>query len=153
MMRVWRRLGGSSAALRVLLLTSILGLALASPARSWDSHTHKLIVRLAISGLPPGAVRTTFARNSPQLEEFAVEPDTVLRSLYGDAEGRRHYIDLENFGADPFARLTPDFAAMQREVGVALLERSGTLPGAIEDEAARMAAAWRAGDCAMMIRH
>jgi hypothetical protein len=153
MTRTRRRLHGQCAVALILFFTPILALARVSPARAWDSRTHKLIVRLAISGLPPGPVKTIFAENSPQLEEFAVEPDTVLRPPYGDAEGRRHYIDLENFGADPFARLTPDFAAMQREVGLPLLERSGTLPWAIEDEAARRASAWRGGDCAMMIRH
>ncbi|HLW72394.1 MAG TPA: hypothetical protein VKS22_17455 [Candidatus Binataceae bacterium] len=153
MTRQTRGLRRSGAALLVLSLSPILWLSHVSPAYSWDSRTHKLIVRLALGGLPSGVVKTAFAQNSLQLQEFAVEPDTVLRPLYGDAEGRRHYIDLENFGADPFARLTPNFATMQREVGVATLERSGTLPWAIEDEAAQMTAAWRGGDCAMILRH
>jgi hypothetical protein len=143
----------SYAALRAILLVPIVLLAGAASAAAWDSRTHKLIVRLAIAGLPTGAVATTFAQNSPHLQEFAVEPDTILRPMNGDAEGRRHYIDLENFGPDPFSRLIPDYAAMQREVGTATLERSGILPWAIEDEASQMAAAWQTGDCATMIRH
>jgi hypothetical protein len=136
-----------------ILAVSLLSLVMATPARGWDSRTHRLIARLAIAGLPDGVVKTSFRRNTAQLEEFSVEPDTVLRPLYGLAEGRRHYIDLENFGAEPFARLIPDFTAMERTYGQAQFDRSGTLPWSIEDEAGQMETTWRAGDCPTMFRH
>ena len=138
---------------RALLALLFFLLALTPPALAWDSRTHQLIVRLAIAALPPGALKTIFTSNMAQLEVHAIEPDTVLRPARGLAEGRRHYIDLENFGSDPFAQLRPDFATMERIYGPAMFDRSGTLPWAIEDEAASMAAAWRDGDCDAMLHH
>ncbi len=124
-----------------------------APALCWDAHTHRLITRLAISASPTGPLKAHFVAEQVQLEEFSVEPDSVLRPMYGQAEGRRHYIDLENFGPDPFARLSPDFIMMEQKYGAALLDRSGTLPWAIEDEAQKMRSSWQAGDCAKMLRH
>ena len=135
------------------LLTALFLIATRAPAPAWDSRTHELIARLAIDALPPGPQRTLFEQNAMQLQQLAIAPDTVLRPLYGQAEGRRHYIDLEDFGADPFARLVPDEAAMQSQVGAELLQRSGILPWAIEDEASQAAAAWRRGDCEEALRH
>ena len=141
---------------RRLSITGALAVTLAmaaTAAHAWNSRTHQLIVRLAIDGLPACPLRNVFQRNAEQLQEFAIEPDTVLRPMYGEIEGRRHYIDLEYFGADPFAQLDPDYAVMQRKVGERTLERAGTLPWTIEAEAAAMGAAWRSGDCAGLLRH
>jgi len=125
----------------------------ATPAHAWNSRTHQLIVRLAIGGLPASPLKTIFERNTDQLQEFAIEPDSVLRPRYGEIEGRRHYINLEYFGADPFAQLDPDYAVMRGKVGERTLDRSGTLPWAIETEAAATAAAWRSADCTGLLRH
>src|SRR5580700_7307094 len=96
-----RRAGGrnlpASSCLAIFAVPLVF-LAIATQALSWDSRTHQLIVRLAIGGLPVGALKTSFTQDVAELEEYAIEPDTVLRPRYGLAEGRRHYIDLENFG-------------------------------------------------------
>lgn len=145
--RRWRALVAGPA---VMLITLS---ALARPARCWDSRTHRLITRLAVTALPAIPLKTDFARNASLLEEYSTEPDSVLRPMYGEAEARRHYIDLEYFGDDPFANLQPDFGAMERRFGSRTLDRSGVLPWAIETEAAATAAALRAGDCAGLLRH
>ncbi len=135
------------------LAFALLLAALAQPAWCWDSRTHELITRLAIAALPATPLKTGFERNTAQLEEYSIEPDTVLKHMYGEAEAHRHYIDLEYFGADPFANLNPDFNAMERRFGIRTLDRSGVLPWAIEAEAAATAGAMRAGDCAGLLRH
>jgi hypothetical protein len=137
-----------------LTLAFLLMLAtLAQPAWCWDSRTHQLITRLAIAALPATPLKTGFERNTAQLEEYSIEPDTALKHMYGEAEARRHYINLEYFGADPFANLNPDFGTMERRFGVRTLDRTGVLPWAIEAEAAATAGALRAGDCAGLLRH
>src|SRR5690349_1386341 len=103
-------------------------LTLSPSAFAWDSHTHKLITRLAVQALPPSPLAQTFTHNELQLEEYSLDPDTVLRSLYGEAEGRRHYVDLEYFGAFPFASLEPNFATMETKFGARTMTMSGTLP-------------------------
>lgn len=139
---------------RRLAITLIALCGLAPSAYAWDSRTHELITRLAIAALPTELpLKTGFARNASEVEEYSIEPDTVLRPLYGEAEARRHYIDLEYYGADPFARLDPDLAAMRRQYGARTLDRSGTLPWSITSEAAAMEAALRAGDCVALLRH
>ncbi|HVA69138.1 MAG TPA: S1/P1 nuclease [Candidatus Binataceae bacterium] len=124
---------------------TILG---ASRAFSWDSRTHRMIAHLAVGALPPSALKTFLAHNEWQLEGFAVAPDTILAREYGHAEKLHHYIDLEDFGPDPFAALVPDYSAMQARWGEAALEESGTLPWTIEARAAQLEGDWRAADCA-----
>ncbi len=137
-------------ALSVFLVAILL--ILSPRAFAWDSHTHKLITRLAVEALPPAPLAQTFAHNERQLEEYSVDPDTVLRSQYGEAEARRHYIDLEYFGAFPFAALEPNFATMETKFGARRMEMSGTLPWTIEAYANQAGSAWRKGDCAAMLR-
>jgi len=128
-------------------------LTLSPSAFAWDSHTHKLITRLAVEALPTSPLAQSFVHNESQLEEYSIDPDTVLRSLYGDAEARRHYVDLEYFGAFPFAALEPNFAAMETKFGARRMEMSGTLPWTIETYANQAGSAWRNGDCAAMLRY
>jgi hypothetical protein len=137
---------------RILSVAFIL-LILSPRAFAWDSHTHKLITRLAVGALPPSPLAQTFVHNESQLEEYSVDPDTVLRSLYGEAEARRHYIDLEYFGAFPFAALDPNFAAMEAKFGARRMEMSGTLPWTIETYANQAGSGWRNRDCTAMLRY
>jgi zinc dependent phospholipase C len=140
-----------SFALSVFLVAILLPIP--PSAFAWDSRTHKLITRLAVQALPPSPLSQTFTHNELQLEEYSIDPDTVLRSLYGEAEARRHYIDLEYFGAFPFASLEPNFATMETKVGVRTMTMSGTLPWTIEAYANQAGSAWRKGDCAAMLRY
>jgi hypothetical protein len=140
-----RPLGAIAAALALVSL-------FARAAYGWDSATHRLITRLAIESIPASALKSALVSNQGALERLCVEPDTVLKHKYGKAEARHHYIDLEYFGRDPFARLDPDFAVMRRRFGDRTLEESGTLPWTIEADGNAIASAWRRGDCATAIR-
>jgi hypothetical protein len=144
----------TSASFRSFLAIAIATISLiAAPprARAWDERTHQLITRLAIDALPDSALKRVFEAHAADLQEDAVAPDEILRPRYGKAEAIHHYIDLEYFGADPFAALQPDFAAMVSEYGAQTLERSGTLPWTIESTAMGVQKAWRQGDCAAVI--
>jgi hypothetical protein len=137
----------------ITLLLALILLILSPSAFAWDSRTHKLITRLAVEALPPSPLAQTFAHNESQLEEYSIDPDTVLRSLYGEAEARRHYVDLEYFGAFPFADLDPNFAAMESKFGTRRMEMSGTLLWTIEAYASQAESAWRKRDCTAMLRY
>ena len=110
-----------------------------------------LIARLAAGALPESPLKVMLEAHETELQEDAVAPDEVLRPRYGKAEGVHHYIDLENFGANPLAALKPDFAAMEREYGARTMRKSGTLPWTIEATAQEIQEAWRKGDCAQAI--
>lgn len=121
-------------------------------AYGWDSATHRLITRLAVDALPSSPLKTTLAENEPALERFSVEPDTVLKREYGRAEARRHYINLEWFGTDPFAALNSDIRKMRDRFSDRTLRRSGTLPWTIEEVAAALPPAWQSRDCQTVLR-
>jgi len=136
-------------------ILAVLAILPAPPAHAWDSATHRLITRLAIGALPPSALRNALEASSAALQEYSVEPDSVLKARYGKAEARRHYINIEyyaRYSNDPFSFLDPDRHAMERRVGLRLMNRAGTLPWTIEDLAGDTARDWRRGNCAEMIR-
>ncbi|MGH7905123.1 MAG: zinc dependent phospholipase C family protein [Candidatus Binataceae bacterium] len=110
-----------------------------------------MITRLALGALPQNPVKETLTANLGKLEYYSVEPDK-LREIYGKTEGRRHYIDLEYYGAEPFAALNPSFSEMVSRYGIRRVDKAGTLPWAIEQVASRLKDAWRAGNCRRVIR-
>lgn len=123
------------------------------PVCAWDSATHRAIARLAVEALPPPSpLKSALSRNEGALEIHSVEPDSVLKTRYGKAEERRHYIDVEFFGNDPWSELNPDFNNMRRRLGYRTLERAGTLPWTIEGVSAQLESAWRRGDCDTVLR-
>jgi len=138
---------------RAAILCAIWLFAMAAPAMAWDSATHRLITRLAVRALPDSGLERALADNEHTLEADSVAPDTILRDRYGHAEAIRHYIDLEDYGSDPFSALSPELSAMLARYGRYRVARAGTLPWTIESEAAQVGIAWRTGDCAGVITH
>jgi hypothetical protein len=124
----------------------------ACPALAWDSSTHRAIARLAVEALPPSPLKSTLAQSESALERYSVEPDSVLKKRYGKAEERRHYINIEWFGADPWSALNPDLDAMRRRFGDRTMRRAGTLPWTIEQTSDALEAAWGRGDCDNVLR-
>lgn len=138
-----------------LALAWIAALALVSPAATasaWDSATHRAIARLAVEALPPSPLKSTLAPSEFALERFSVEPDSVLKKEYGKAEERRHYINIEWFGADPWPALNPSLDAMRRRFGDRTMRRAGTLPWTIGQMSDALEAAWARGDCDNVLR-
>lgn len=92
------------------------------------------------------------SRNEAALERHSVEPDSVLKAEYGKAEERRHYINIEWFGRDPWSALNPDIRKMRRRFTERTLERAGTLPWTIEAVSDQLESAWHRGDCNGVLR-
>ena len=141
------RTAGAAAIILLSLLTSLIALLVSSAANAWDSETHREIVRLAIGVLPPSPMRDFFKANSASLQRLAVEPDSLLKRKFGKSEEIRHYINIEYFGADPFAAIVPDKAAMEKRFGASTVRRAGTLPWTIVDLSTALQSAWSAGQC------
>ncbi len=139
---------------RIMFACSLAAVSIATPpsASAWDSATHRAISRLAVEALPPSPLKTTLAQNGSALELHAVEPDTLLKQEYGETEKRKHYIDLEYFGNDPWPQLNPDIEAMRRRFGSRTLDRAGTLPWTIESVSNNLERAWQKSECAAVIR-
>jgi hypothetical protein len=127
-------------------------LVCAQPASAWDSATHRAIARIAVGALPPSPLKSTLSRNEAALETHSVEPDSVLKKEYGKAEERRHYINIEWFGSDPWSALNPDIRKMRRRFTDRTLARAGTLPWTIGAVSDQLESAWRRGDCDAVLR-
>ncbi len=117
-------------------------LAVLPEARAWDARTHKSITKLAVTALPASPLKTLLESNLRELLYYSVEPD--IRRRYDRAEGRRHYIDLEDYGSDPFAVLEPSRRAMMEKFGRYRYYHAGTLPWTIEFEARMLRKAFAA---------
>jgi len=122
------------------------------PAQAWDSATHRAITRLAVKALPPSPLKSTLSHSEAALETHSVEPDSLLKAAYGKAEERRHYINVEWFGSDPWSALNPDMKKMRRRFTDRTLDRAGTLPWTIEAVSDQLQEAWRRGDCSSVLR-
>jgi hypothetical protein len=133
----------------LLALTVVM---IAPNASAWDSRTHRLITRLAVDALPPSALKNAMVANEGAVEQHTEDPDTVLRRRFGRAEERHHFIDLEDFGRDPFAVLSPDYAVMRSRISLRTLRRAGSLPWTIARVSDDLARAWRDGTCAEVMR-
>ena len=137
---------------RVTITTLACVLLAWSPAFAWDSRTHREITKLAIDALPPSPLKNYFAANDSRLQYDSVQPD-VIRERYDDEEEAiRHYINIEYFGADPFAVLVPDLAAMNRRFGTAKIRQAGTLPWTIVEFSNSLEQALARGDCGVVLR-
>ncbi len=112
-----------------------------------------MIARIAVSALPSSPLRRTLSKNESMLQRAAVAPDTTLRQRYGKAEARRHFIDLEEYGSDPFAELSPNIHVMFAKYGRYRVDKAGTLPWSIAQEASRVGANWRSGACGELVLH
>src|ERR1700722_4226489 len=71
-------------------------------AFSWGFYAHKKINRMAVYGVP-SPLSAFYKRNIDYITKHAVDPDK--KRFVDSAEGPHHYINLDHYGANPFAVL------------------------------------------------
>lgn len=76
-------------------------LALAPQVEAWGFAAHREVTRLAIESLPE-PLASLFRRNADYLVEHSIDPD-LWRAAGQPGEDPNHYLDLDAFGAYPFA--------------------------------------------------
>jgi len=121
----------------------LVTLAAPQPAVAWGLAAHRWI---ALRATALSRCRPLTTGRAAELAAYAVEPDTVLKAQLGPVEERRHFLDLDAYGAPPFAALPRDEAAAVRCYGRAALEREGVLPWYGGSLARRLAAELARGD-------
>jgi hypothetical protein len=87
---------------RWLSLIIILFIITGFKKPDWGFFAHKRINRLAVFTLPPDLIRF-YKQNIEYITDHAVDPD--MRRYSVAVEGSHHYIDLDNYGAAPYADL------------------------------------------------
>ncbi len=132
----------------------VVAAALALPAAhalAWGLATHRAIEEQAIETLPD-PLRSYFRSHRAEISEWSVEPDTVLRDRDGEKESVKHFIDLDLYGAPPFASLPRSYDAAVERFGEHVVKERGTLPWTIEEAHARLVHEMRARDWRAALR-
>lgn len=131
----------SAAVVSVILLTVLLRSPL--PLLSWGFWAHKEITKSAIQSMP-GELREFFSAHADSLVEKSVEPD---QRRFGDSgEPSRHYINIDRYGAYPFAELPRNYDDAVTKFGKGRVDSAGTLPWRIAEFADKLAESFRQGN-------
>ena len=124
--------------MRRLLLAAVLSLvAIPAPARAWGFQAHQFIADRAIAALPP-EIRPFFQANRTFIVEHTIDPD-LWRTAGFTEESPRHFLNLDAYGAYPFADLPRAYDAALAKYGADTLVGNGLLP-------------WRAAEVAGWLR-
>ncbi|MBI2962208.1 MAG: hypothetical protein HYY35_00510 [Deltaproteobacteria bacterium] len=127
--------------LRLALVAVLLA---APPARGWGFAAHRMIEEEAIETLSE-PLRAYFREHREEISDGSIEPDTVLRARDGAREASRHFIDLDLYGAPPFADLPRSYRAAVDRFGRRAVVERGTLPWTIEQKHAELRREMREG--------
>jgi|SRR6185312_2717884 len=106
----------------VFLVTFIF---ISSNAFSWGFYAHKKINRMAVYGVP-SPLSVFYKKNIEYITKHAVDPDK--KRFVDSAEGPHHYINLDHYGATPFAVLPKYWRDAVKKYTEDTLNKYGTLP-------------------------
>ena len=127
-----------------------LAIFLAGPlsAAAFGFAAHRLAHDKAIGTLPP-PLRELFAGNAAYLREHAIDPD--LWAISGvPGEGPNHYLNLDAFGAYPFAEI-PLSEAEHRALQGKKASEQGRVPWRVGEVYRELVAAFQSGDPARVL--
>jgi len=137
----------SAARCAVTAVLLLLGGAVAAPpAAPWGVRVHLRLNRYALEDLPE-PLRSAMAAHAEAVVGLAAAADERKRTVPGEAE--RHFIDLDRYGAYPFAAVPRDLRALVARYGEAQVRANGLLPWTIAEVTERLAAQMRSGDPAL----
>lgn len=120
------------------------------PAAAWGFTGHRLVSAKAVATLP-AELRALFDAHAVYLAEQSLAPDQ-WRVAGQPNEGPNHFLDLDAFGAYPFAAIARDEGEHRRRHGEQAAAR-GRVPWRVGEAYADLVAAWRARDAARVLEH
>lgn len=125
----------------IVVLVAVGVLSSGQPAAAWGFEAHRFIVDRAIA-LLPADIRPFFEAYRVTITEHAIDPD-LWRTMGWDAEeGPRHFLDMDAYGAPPFAALPRDRAAAVTKFGEEMITKYGLLPWRAQEIQDRLAEAF-----------
>jgi hypothetical protein len=124
--------------MRAATLVAVLFLTFAvpAPAHAWGFSAHEFIMDRAIALLPP-ELRPFFEKNRTEVVYRAIDPD-LWRTVGFFEEPPNHFIDIDAYGAYPFAALPRDYDAAVLKFGKDRVIQEGLLPWRAEEEFANL---------------
>ena len=115
---------------RCWLLALMLAAALVRSS-AWGFAAHKYIMAAVMPRLP-AEIRPFFMANRAAIVEHAIDPD-LWRTAGWEEEPPRHFVDMDAYGAYPFADLPHVEADAVARYGQAFVDKNGTLPWRTEE--------------------
>ena len=116
----------------------------------WGFYMHEQINYHAVFLLPP-EMMVLFKRNIGFLTEHAVDPDK--RRYVVASEGAHHFMDIDHYGAYPFAELPRNYMAAREKYSADTLQAYGTLPWWVQTMLGRLTRAFREKDCRLILKN
>ncbi len=129
---------------KLCALAVLLSLLPPAPAGAWGFEAHAFITERALD-LLPAPLRPYYDRQRPLILAHVVDPD-LLRVAGFDEEPPRHFLDLDAYGAFPFAALPHEYGAAIEKFGPETLTRNGVLPWRTDEIFGRLVRAFQASD-------
>ena len=122
------------------IILFIFLISISTKSFCWGFYAHKTINHYAVFLLPPQMMKF-YKPNIDFITEHAVDPDK--RRYAVAAEGSRHYIDLDHYGAYPYAALPHKWKDATEKFGKDTLEKYGIAPWHVQIMLTRLTNAFR----------
>lgn len=123
---------------------------LAQPCFAWGFFAHRKINQLAVFLLPP-EMMVMYKPNIDFIFEHAADPDK--RRYVVEAEGARHYIDIDRYGYYPFDELPRKWNEAVEKFSADTLRAHGIVPWWIQTMLRRLTDAFIAKDEKAILRN
>jgi hypothetical protein len=120
----------------VLLVCLCVACAAPRGAAAWGLEAHRFIMDRAIDRLPPG-LRPFYDHARGFVVERSIDPD-LWRLAGWDEEPPRHFLNLDAYGAYPFADLPREYDRAVERFGVEFVRRNGLVPWRIAEMYGRL---------------
>lgn len=108
------------------MCVSVLLLLLPRPAGAWGFDVHRFVTEQAIR-LLPAEIRPFYEKHRTFIVEHSIDPDLWRKAGFVD-ETTRHFLNLDAYGAYPFAGLPRDYRTAVARFGSAIVGKRGLLP-------------------------
>lgn len=133
-----------------IILGVVVGTLVPALVWGWGTWAHKEITRQAIT-LLPAPLSSFFNGRSAYLVEHSVDPDLVRRQ--DTLEQFNHYIDIDHYGAYPFAELPRKYKEAVAKYTLDSLRTYGLLPWKIAEFTDRLSEAMKSGDAEKILHY
>ena len=130
------------------MLTTLL-LCLIQQAFCWGFYAHRKINYLAVFLLPPEML-VIYKPHIQYLSEHAIDPDK--RRYIMEAEGPRHYIDIDHYGRYPYDSLPRQWKEAVAKYSEDSLMKYGIVPWWIQTMMHRLTQAFKEKDQAKILK-
>lgn len=132
------------------IFISLCLLAFYLPAWCWGFYAHQQINYHAVFLLPP-EMMVLYKPHIAFISEHAVDPDKRRYAVPGEAA--RHYIDIDHYGAYPYAALPRKWSEAVAKYGEDSLQAYGIVPWHIQTMLGRLTDAFKTKKFALIMKY